>query len=384
MSGKCDFLVIGGGVIGMLTARELAAAGASVTVVERGLCGGEASWAGGGIVSPLYPWRYEDPVTALASRAQAAYPTLITALKRETGIDSEFECSGLVMLDAGDEARALDWAARHQCPMQLWTQPGIAERLPRLATGFSRALWMPEVANVRNPRLGQALRESLRLDSRVVLRENTSVKALQMAADGRVNGVEVDGGAQISAGATLICAGAWSADLGRLAGLELPVAPVKGQMLLYRLPERWLQHIVLHEGRYLIPRRDNHLLVGSTLEHKGFDKQCTQEALFSLRESAISILPALAGLPVLRQWAGLRPGAPAGVPLIGALPTVTGLYINAGHYRNGLVLAPASARLMADLLLGRRSLIDPAPYSPRQAHFTPGPVSSVDNAGSGS
>lgn len=138
--------------------------------------------------------------------------------------------------------------------------------------------------------------------------------------------------------------------------------PVLGQMLLYRMEPGWLTTMVLHKGRYAIPRRDGHVLVGSTLEQRGFDKAVTAEAQRELRAAAEQMLPALRDVAPVRQWAGLRPGAPDGVPLMGRVPGHEKLWLCAGHFRNGLVLSPASAQLMADLLLGREPAIDPVPY----------------------
>jgi len=162
----------------------------------------------------------------------------------------------------------------------------------------------------------------------------------------------------------VLSAGAWSGDLLRTLGLELPVEPVKGQMILFKCAEDFLPSMVLAKGRYAIPRRDGHILVGSTLEHAGYDKTPTDEALASLKASAIELLPELEGAEVVGHWAGLRPGSPEGVPYIGRVPGHDGLWLNCGHYRNGLVLAPASCQLFADLLTGVEPIIDPAPYAP--------------------
>ena len=123
-----------------------------------------------------------------------------------------------------------------------------------------------------------------------------------------------------------------------------------------------LDRVVLSDGRYLIPREDGRILVGSTLERTGFEKQLTEQAHRSLYQSALDLLPALAECEVEAQWAGLRPGSPDGIPYIGAVEGFANLYLNAGHYRNGLVLAPASCRLVADLMLKRTPEIDPQPY----------------------
>lgn len=361
-----DVAIVGGGIIGLLVARELMAAGVTVTLIERGGCAGEASWAGGGIVSPLYPWRYSAAVTALASWAQDYYPELSAALLDETGIDPELQACGLLMLDADDSGEALQWSRHSGRRMMAVDADFVYGRQPALAAGFSGGLWMPDVANIRNPRLGQALRASL-MDAGADIREFSEVSDPALSR-GDLDGLWVreSSGEEsfVQAGQYVFCAGAWTARLLERAGLTLSIDPVKGQMLLYELPERILEEMVLYRGRYLIPRRDKHLLVGSTLEHAGFDKQTTDEALRSLQESAQGMLPALASVPVKRQWAGLRPGAPDGVPFIGRLPGWGNAWVNAGHYRNGLVLAPASARLMADLMTGRRPVVPPDPYDP--------------------
>ena len=133
-------------------------------------------------------------------------------------------------------------------------------------------------------------------------------------------------------------------------------------MLLFRGPVGLVRRIVLSRDRYVIPRRDGRVLVGSTLEHVEFDKSTTPAARAELHREALRLIPALADCAVEHHWAGLRPGSPIGVPFVGEHPRIQGLYVNAGHYRNGVVLGPASARLLADQMLGRTPALDPAPY----------------------
>lgn len=362
-----DFLLIGAGISGLLLTRELLAAGASVCIVDRVQSGQEASWAGGGIVSPLYPWRYADAVTALANYAQDAYPALAAALQAETGIDPELRQTGLLMLDAGDHDDALEWATRYQRSMQCWPSTQFYQREPELNAGFQQALWMPYVSNIRNPRLLKALKASVLLHKRCTLLEHAEVCAFDIS-DGCVRAVTINQGGvrrNLQAAEIVVTAGAWTGRLLEQAGLPgLPVQPVKGEMLLYQPGRPLLTSIVLSKGRYLIPRADGLILAGSTLEYSGFDKTASDHARSSLHASACNILPVLADVPILSQWAGLRPGAPAGVPFIGRMPGIINLSVNAGHFRNGLVLAPAAARLMSDLLLGRAPVIDPLPYDP--------------------
>ncbi|MFC2973790.1 glycine oxidase ThiO [Azotobacter bryophylli] len=355
-------LVIGGGVIGLLSAYQLADAGLEVQVLDQGDVGREASWAGGGIVSPLYPWRYSPAVTALAHWSQDFYPQLGERLLAESGIDPEVHVTGLYWLDLEDEDEALAWAKREGRPLTAVDIQSVYRAVPPLGPGFSHAVYMPGVANVRNPRLLKSLREALQRMPNVTLLENAKATGFVREAE-RVVGVSTESG-ELRADRVVVAAGAWSGGLLASLGLQLPVKPMKGEMILFKCAEDFLPRMVLAKGRYAIPRRDGHILVGSTLEDVGFDKTPTQEALDSLRASAIELLPALADAEVVKHWAGLRPGSPEGIPYIGPVPGFEGLWLNCGHFRNGLVLAPASCQLLADLLLGREPIIDPAPYAP--------------------
>ncbi|MCP3752268.1 glycine oxidase ThiO [Pseudomonas sp. SBB6] len=355
-------VIVGGGVIGLLTAFNLAAEVDQVVLCDRGALGQESSWAGGGIVSPLYPWRYSAAVTALAHWSQDFYPQLGERLFASTGVDPQVHTTGLYWLDLDDEAQALAWAKREGRPLTAVDISAAYDAVPVLGGGFRRAIYMAGVANVRNPRLVKSLKAALLALPNVSIREHCEITGFSREG-ARISGVETATG-PIQADHVVLTAGAWSGDLLRPLGLELPVEPVKGQMILYKCAEDFLPSMVLAKGRYAIPRRDGHILVGSTLEHAGYDKTPTEEALESLKASAVELLPALADATPVAHWAGLRPGSPEGIPYIGEVPGYTGLWLNCGHYRNGLVLAPASCQLFADLLLGREPMIDPAPYAP--------------------
>ncbi|GGK83441.1 glycine oxidase ThiO [Amphritea balenae] len=355
-----DYLIIGAGVIGMLTARELAQSGADVSLVDMNNCAQESSWAGGGIVSPLYPWRYSEPVTALASWSQTSYIHLAQLLLEETGIDPELRLKGMFMVGVDDEEEALAWGRKFHRPMERVNADFLYQKEPNLVAGCESALWMPEVASIRNPRLGRSLRRSMEITPNIRLVEQSKVDNL-IVENGRAVGVKLSD-AELRAEKLIIAAGAWSGELLGSLGIELPVEPVKGQMMLFKAPPGLISRVVLMGGRYLIPRNDGRILVGSTLERVGFDKQITDDAKESLRKTALDICPALKDIELEHHWAGLRPGSPEGVPYIGAVPGIENLYLNAGQYRNGLVLAPASTRLLADLLLERTPVIDPQPY----------------------
>lgn len=355
-------LILGGGVVGLMSAMRMAYSGLEVSIVERQRVGSESSWAGGGIVSPLYPWRYSPAVTALSHWSQDFYPKLGEQLLAQTQVDPEVYATGLYWLDLDDDAQALAWARREGRPLREVAMAEVQRAVPALAPGFGRALHMADVANVRNPRLIKALRAALLQMPNVTLHEHCAVTGFIREGE-RIAGVQTSQG-DMRADQVVLAAGAWSGELMKTLGLELPVEPVKGQMILYKCAADFLPSIVLAKGRYAIPRRDGHVLVGSTLEHAGFDKTPTEDALESLKASAVELIPALANAEVVGHWAGLRPGSPEGIPFIGPVPGHEGLWLNCGHYRNGLVLAPASCQLLADLMLGREPIVDPAPYAP--------------------
>ena len=358
-----DCLIVGGGAIGMLSALLLAERGRRVALYERGALGRESSWAGGGIVSPLYPWRYPDAVTALARYSQRHYPAFLARLREQTDIDPELLDSGLLMLDPPEPGMD-EWAARWEMTIEhLRGAAALAAVQPGLAPEFDEGLWMPEVRQVRNPRLVRALAAAVRAHPAIVVHEGAAVRAVRVA-QGAVQGVDTADG-PVAAPCVLVTAGAWSAGLlpAGCAPERPAVRPVKGQMIVFRTTPGTLTRMVMHQGRYLIPRRDGLVLAGSTLEEEGFDKTPTEAARAELTEAARAIFPALADCPVVYQWAGLRPGTPHGIPYIGQCPAVRGLFVNAGQFRNGIVMGLGSARLGVDLITGESPLVDPAPYA---------------------
>lgn len=364
-----DFLIVGGGINGLLVARELASTGADIILIDKGVTGNESSWAGGGIVSPLYPWHYSAAVTELASWSQAKYPNLIDELIDATGIDPQYSVTGLLMLAAQDEQQALSWARKFNRRMELVDATFIYEKAPRLAKGYESALWMSDVANVRNPRLCKALREFLLRQSNVRLVERMELLDIS-TNESRLTGIEIKHPASsetenISARNYIFCAGAWTFQLMQKVGVEINVYPVKGQMLLYQQQESALTTILLKNGYYLIPRKDGLMLAGSTLEYSEFDKSITAPAREELGSAVRQLLPELADQEPVKQWAGLRPGSDRGLPFIGKVAPFENLFVNAGQFRNGLLLAPASARLMSDIILRNEPIVTPEPFDPR-------------------
>jgi glycine oxidase len=352
-------VIIGGGAIGMLTALELARADVTVTLFDRQDTGRESSWAGGGIVSPLFPWRYLDAVTHLASWSQSAYPDLCGELAEATGIDPELTQNGMLVVAPDEADAALDWAAQHGRQVEIVDAETFAALEPQAAHPLDGALWMPDVAQVRNPRIVRALRTRLE-QLGVTIRTDDAVEGLVIEG-GRCRGIVSRSGRQ-PAEQVVVCAGAWSR--GLLGAWPHPpeIHPKRGQMLLFRAEPGTISRIVLEGSRYVIPRRDGRTLFGSTIEDAGFAKQTTDAARDELYAIATERFPVLKDCPIETHWAGLRPSSPAGVPFIGRHPEIDGLFVNAGHFRNGIVLGPASARLAADLVLERSPVVDPAPY----------------------
>ena len=357
-------LIIGAGVIGLLTARRLHHEGCQVIVVDAAPEGRPASWAGGGILSPLYPWRYPVEIQQLTASADQYYLSLQQELLAlDASIDIEVEAQGMLVLEPEDAPEARQWGARQGVSLRSLEAGEIQRSWPYLKRGVE-GLWFSECAHVRNPRLLRALRIEM-IQKGILFSESLPVQAMVRSGD-RLESVRLRNGNLLEADHYVVCAGPWSAGLLVSCGLELPIQPVRGQMLAYRDPSQGqMRAMVLYQGRYLIPRRDGVILVGSTVEEVGFDASVTPMAREALQGFAEDLVPMLRGQQPFAQWAGLRPASPRGVPFIGSL--LYNLWVSTGHFRNGLVMAPASAELLADLMLGRTPLLDPAPYQPRHS-----------------
>jgi glycine oxidase len=367
MISTSDITIIGGGAIGLLTAREFINAGATVTILDKNLIGQESSWAGGGILLPLYPWRQADAITRLVVQSLRLYPELAAQLKANTQVDPEWRPCGLLMTKNPDVIAATTWCNSNAIPFEA-AKPALYNALN---TTVEHPLWLPTIAQIRNPRLLKSLKHDL-LNKGVIIHENCVITDIATEQQ-RIRHVDSNLG-KINVNQLIIAAGAWSQQVfgqffPHLVETSPQIAPVRGQMLIYQAQPETLPYTVLEGDHYLIPRYDGKILVGSTVEQEGFDKSTTIAAKNCLHEFAVNLLPVLKSCPLIKHWAGLRPGTQCGVPYVTKHPEIANLSINAGHFRNGLIMGPASAQLMVDLILNRPTHVDPTPYQLNTANL---------------
>lgn len=347
-----DILLIGGGVIGLTTALKLAERNVSVTLLDRSHTGREASWAGAGMLPPGNTVRAVTPEARLRSYSHSLWKQFSAELLERTGIDNGYHICGAMDIFTRE--------CRHEFDEQFrqWANDDIrVERLSRhdaelfvadLNPDFDELLFLPDFGQVRNPRHLQALRAAC-LQRGVEIAEHAEGLNLQTIGD-RISEVRISN-RSLHFDKVCVTAGAWSATILQSLGYALPVIPIRGQIVQLQLPAQPFRCVIEHGRRYLVPRRDGLILVGSTEEDAGFVRQTTTEGVSGLLEFAKALVPSLAKAEVVRSWAGLRPGSPDELPLIGAVPGFSNLFIGAGHFRSGLQMSPGTATILADLLL---------------------------------
>lgn len=346
-------VVVGGGIIGLLVAWYLTEAGETVLVIDKGAIGQESSWAGGGILSPLYPHHYPS-IGALVRSSQEEYPRLVEELAALTGIDSQLVPSELLLL--GEQT--IGHAELEQGRARLITAGELQRIEPALKVATGGAICYP-AAQVRNPRLVSALRNALAKRG-VAFLESCEVRSFR-SEQSRLSGLGTSRG-NIETYHCIVTAGAWTGELLNSVRLPLPIRPIKGQIIVFAARPGLIHRIIVRQYRYLIPRVDGRILVGSTIEDVGYEKKTTTAARDELSWAAVDVVPALREYPIEHHWAGLRPGSPDDAPFIGEHPNIKGLFVCAGHYRNGFATGPASAQLVVDMMLGRQPMVDPAPF----------------------
>jgi glycine oxidase len=339
--------VVGGGIIGCATAWELARAGCAVTLFERSTPGAEASGAAAGILAAVG----DTPDSAYARLALASwriYPTVVEELRELTGIDVEYVTRGTIYpLFSADDVRRHEARVRGrpetEYGIEVWDAADVRNHEPALASRVRGALFVRADHWVNNQRLVVAYAQAA-VDAGVALHAGAAVARVPVEA-GRARGVMAEGDLW-EADAVVLAAGAWTGDLVGSFGQRLPIEPKRGQMLALGHVPQVLNHCIHGDAVYLVPRPSGELLIGATVERVGFQRAVTAGGIAGLLASAIDLCPALASLPITRTWSGFRPWVPDSLPVLGPWPGVDGLWIATGHYRNGILLAPVTARLM--------------------------------------
>ena len=357
-----DVLIAGGGVIGLSVAWELARQGVSVTVVDQSRPGQEASWAGAGMLPPGNPEHATAGESSLRALSCSVWPDWTNRLRELTGIDNGYCNSGGLQLSLTGDVRD---------ELRFWRDEGVTaqgisgEDLLAFESGlgseFQSACFLPEMCQVRNPRHLKALIAACRT-SGVEFLDGTPVTAWD-TEHGRVVAAKTPGG-DIQAGQFVITAGAWSKPLLENCGCSLPIEPVRGQIALLRAQPGLFSHILEIGSRYLVPRSDGRVIVGSTEERVGFTKGNTASGIQGLLQLATRVVPELADAELERCWSGLRPSLHDGLPVIGMVPDTENLFVAAGHFRSGLQNSPATGVLLSEMILGREASISMEPFTP--------------------
>lgn len=360
-----DVLIIGGGVIGLSLAYELSRQGQRVRIVDRGAPGQEASWAGAGILPPALTGSESDPLAPLITLSYSLHSQWAQRLREQTGLDNGYlRCGGLYL--AHDKAAAVDLRQT----MSKWMQSGIQTRwlAPNevqeieaqiRCTSLAGACLLPDECQVRNPRHLKALLVAC-TSAGVAIQSGVPVD------DFAVHNCRVEaalaGGQAFKANRYCITGGAWTQTLLARLGRNVPIKPIRGQIVLLSSGGRVLKHVINDGHRYLVPRSDGRILVGSTEEDAGFDKRNTAEAVGGLLRFAVDLVPALGDHTIERTWAGLRPCSADGLPYLGQIPGLENAFVAAGHYRQGLHLSPGTAVVMSELMSGEKPRIDLTPF----------------------
>lgn len=342
-----DVIVVGGGIIGLSLSIALRKRGASILVVERGEPGRESSHAAGGMLVDC-PLETPPPLQELATASAQRYPEFAHELEVESGMKVDLRDQGTILfphLDASADPRL--------------GSPVAAMELRK----FEPALESPSSAFVLkersvDPRALTSAAWQTAKKRGVDFSSGDEVTAVNLS-DGQVTGVTTTKTSFLSE-KVVICAGAWSS---QIAPQPFPTRPVKGQMLCLAMPSReLLQHVVRSPNAYLIPRSDGRLLVGATVEEAGFDKRTDADTITGLHRAALELVPELRDARILESWAGLRPGTPDALPILGATPA-PGYFVATGHFRDGILLAPITAQLMTAVIEDREPEYDLSAFS---------------------
>lgn len=341
-------------MVGLTTALKLAEQGVSVVVVDRQHSGREASWAGAGMLPPGNPSGAATPEARLRAHSHQLWPEFAAALSDQTGIDNGYRVCGAVQLSNVQTSKEF------QRQLAAWQQEGLRVEelqqsdLDRHISGlhdeFTSGSFLPDFAQVRNPRHLKAVSAACRMAG-VRLMEN--VDAIRLVAKNQQIHEVANHEFRFQFDRVCVTAGAWSAALLEPLGIHIPISPVRGQIVQLQLPVLPFRCVIELGRRYLVPRPDGLILVGSTEEHCGFLKQNTSQGVSEILNFATSLVPALHEAAIVRMWAGLRPGSPDELPLIGQVPGWDNLFLGTGHFRSGLQMSPGTGDILSDLLVDR-------------------------------
>jgi len=359
-------VIIGGGVMGCAAAYELSRRGVKVTVLERSVPGAEASSAAAGILGAQVESHRPGPMTKLGLLSRKLYPALVRDLERISGISIEYRRSGVLKVayaasDVARAARELAWQGKAKLPLARLTRTALLAREPALSRELSGGLWFEADATLE-PR---ALLSALRISAEKLGAEFRSGSFVKGVAEesGRAVGVELDDGSVVSGSHVVLAAGSWTSLLAKSDATMPRVVPARGQIVELRTSAPLLSSVLFGPDCYLVPRADGRLLIGSTLEFVGFRREVTAGAVAKLLMAAIRLVPALADAELSGSWSSFRPYTQDELPLLG--PSATpGLILMSGHYRNGILLAPISAQIVADCVTGKKPPLDLTPFSP--------------------
>ncbi len=356
--------IVGGGLAGLSSAEHLSRKGFRVTLFDQGPFAKEASWAGGGYVDLRDAYRIGGAFLELCRLSYNLFPDWTVRLKKESGIDPEFVHSGgmgLAFDEKGETGfKDMDKRVRENGLESQWLSPAEARKIEPSISDKVRSVWhIPSTKQVRPPRLNQALLKVLQQRG-VTLREKEKVTGF--IRDGnRIKGVET-AGEKCEADHVLLTGGAWTGILSQTLGVNIPVRPVRGQVVMFQSTPGLFKNVLYSPAAYLIPRLDGHVYVGSTLEEVGFDKSTTPEAVANLTQGAILAVPALKEAKVETTWSGLRPASPDGWPYLGSVPNFENLWVATGHFTHGILLSAVTGHLMSQTLSGEKTEIALEPF----------------------
>ncbi len=364
-----DVLIIGGGIMGTSAAWELARCGAQVLVLERSVPGAEASSAAAGILGAQAEAHAPGPMAELCFASRSRYAKFAAALRTETQIDVGYRESGVLRV-AFERAllrklqQGVAWQTRHGQRVVRLQSKGLSELEPELSPQLAGGVRFAADSRVDPKALLRALHIAA-LGRGVQFQSGAFVRRVKLSGE-RATGVVLDDGSELEARNVVVAAGSWTS---LIDGLGLPagrVIPARGQIVEVELPAPPLSHVVFGPGAYLVPRDDGRVLIGSTVEFVGYQREVTAGAVRDLLTHAIAIVPALERASVRATWSNFRPYTRDELPLLGP-SKIPGLFLSTGHYRNGILLAPISAEIIRRAVLGQRPPLGLAAFSPDRA-----------------